>query len=626
VPTTTYDIKLRYSLDDRASKGADKIAQSTERAARSSSNLGGSLTRLGGLVVGAFGVRAAAGALIGFNSSVEDTKLQIGGMLALAKKSDLTDELKRADKLYASLAKRAMTLPGTTQEYVTMAGNITQPIIDAGLSMRDLEDLTVNATVAAKALRYDAGLAARDIDQALRGQFHATDPFAGKVLGAIGYKGEEGRHKFNSLDANERASELKRALTLKQWNQLAEAQGKTFSGVMSTIQDRLQQVVGKVGLPLFTAIGDELQSWNKYIENNQTKVNEIARSVGEGLVSGFRMVKDAVVFLVQHRDELMMVAKVLLAAKGASMLGNVIGGGAGAFGMLGKTVGGKGGIGMGQAAGPLGAAFAVGWQIGTELRPVGRALVAGVQKMAGVFDHEGAELERRFQAIQQSMKVMDDAVNRARDRLANKAGAQSAGSFAQVTGAADMASGVLNLLKDVRSGRLSVVGAAKSEYFAEARGLINESKIHNKADAAAELDRAIAAQQLVYNKREGVRLAAPGVVDSVMNANMSLLTDYQRQTVDIGTAQEKLMQLVVRALVSGGTVNSQQVLDILRAASDDPKGEHKNDPMKKPGKVSVTIQRIEVKSEDPDRFAFNLVETLRDARRSPSSTARGIRG
>jgi hypothetical protein len=64
-----------------------------------------------------------------------------------------------------------------------MAGMLTQPITDAGLGMKDLEDLTVNSVVAAKALGYQWDLAARDIDQALRGQFHATDPFAGKMLG-----------------------------------------------------------------------------------------------------------------------------------------------------------------------------------------------------------------------------------------------------------------------------------------------------------------------------------------------------------------------------------------------------------------------------------------------------------
>lgn len=638
MPTTIYDIKLRYTLDDKASKGVQKIERASTGAARATSGLSSSLGRMGAVVVGAFGVRQAAGALIGFNSTVEDTKLQIGGMLALAKKTDLSDELKRADRLYANLQRRAMSLPGTTQEYVTMAGNITQPIIDAGLSMRDLEDLTVNATVAAKALREER-TSARDIDQALRGQFHATDPFAGKVLGAIGYKGEEGRERYNALSGNERASELKRALMLKQWGQLAAAQGQTFSGIMSTIQDRFQQVIGKVGLPLFKAIGEELRSWNDYIAANQSKVDEIARSVGQGLVDGFRAVKDAVVFLVDHRDTLIMLGKIWLASKAGGMIGGMVGGGAGMLGMLRQNVGGKGGLGAGGAAGPLGAAFGAGYLLGDAIMDntsLAHDLGNVWRRMTGTYDASADVMEKRFQEINRSMKAMDNAVNAAADRLRNGGGAGSTGTGIQLAGGADYLANQLSLLKDVQAGKGNIMGAMKSQFYDASlfanlqnapgkAGLLNS--LHpDRAGGQTDLDRVVAELEAKFNRREGVRMSAPGAVDSMLGNNMSLLTDYQRQTVDYAAAQEKLMQLVVRALTTGGTVTGQQVLDILRAASEDPTGTRKKDKMKNPGKVNVTIQRIEVKSEDPDRFAFNLVEALRDARRSPSSTSRAIRG
>jgi hypothetical protein len=55
--------------------------------------------------------------------------------------------------------------------------------------------------VAAKALGVEWEAAARDIDQALRGQFHSTDQFTGKLLGSAGFKGEAGRKRFNAMSA-----------------------------------------------------------------------------------------------------------------------------------------------------------------------------------------------------------------------------------------------------------------------------------------------------------------------------------------------------------------------------------------------------------------------------------------
>lgn len=246
-----------------------------------------------------FGGRAAGKALFGFNSTVEDTKNQIAGMLALTKKTNLSDELKNADQLYANLQKRAATLPGTTQEYAQMLGAITRPITDAGMGLKDLEDISINAVVAAKAFGEQWDVAARDIDQALRGQFKSTDPVSGKILGSIGYKGEEGRSKFNALSARMRAEELKRALGQKQIKQLAEAQGKTFSGVLSTLQDSVQQFLGKVGLPLFKALAVAVQDLNKWIDANKESLQAVANTVSGALVVAFDALKTAMGVVVE---------------------------------------------------------------------------------------------------------------------------------------------------------------------------------------------------------------------------------------------------------------------------------------------------------------------------------------
>ncbi len=269
----------------------------------------GMKSALGGLAL-YFGGKFLGKSLLGFNSTVEDTKNQIAGMLALSKKTNLSDEAANAEMLYANLQKRAASLPGTTAEYAQMLGMLTQPVTAAGLGLQELEDLTVNAVVAAKGLGVNWEVAARDIDQALRGQFKSVDQLTGKLLSSMGYAGEAGRAKFNALSAKQRASVVKAALTQKQIAQLAEAQGKTFSGRLSTLQDAAQQFLGKVGKALFGALGSTIDRVTTWIAENQQAIEDVANTIGTVLAAAFAAVSEAIGFFIEHSD----LAKAILIA------------------------------------------------------------------------------------------------------------------------------------------------------------------------------------------------------------------------------------------------------------------------------------------------------------------------
>lgn len=290
---------------DQTGKNADKLGDKADKAGKKVAGSGGSaaaafagVNRALALAGAYLGGRALYGKLIQFNAQAEESRNQIAGMLATTKKTDFNDELKTADGLLASLSKRAASLPGTTAEYVAMLGNITQPITDAGLGVKDLEDMTVAAVVAAKAYGEHADVAARDIGQALRGQFHADDPFLGKLLAPAGFKGEEGRQKFNAMSADQRAKVLKEALTSKQMMQMAEAQGDTFSGQLATFQDAFAKFFGMVGKPLFSALTQTLRNANKWIEANQERINALADAIGDALSQAFDALGVAVDYII----------------------------------------------------------------------------------------------------------------------------------------------------------------------------------------------------------------------------------------------------------------------------------------------------------------------------------------
>lgn len=288
-------------VGEAAAAAGDKAASAGHRATRSFDAAGAALKGLLIYMGASFGYER----LIKFNSTVEDSKNQIAGMLALTKKTNLSDELGNANMLMADLQQRAAKLPGTTAEYVSMLGNITRPIIDAKLSMKDLEDITVGSVVAAKALGVDAGAAARDIDQALRGQYHSVDQFTGKILGSIGYEGEEGRAKFNALDKAKRAEELKRAINQPQIQQLAEAQGKTFSGVLSTLEDSIQQFFGKVGGGLFGRLKTAIEQINAWLDAHQERILQIANTIGDALAGAFEFLGSAISVVIDYGGAVM---------------------------------------------------------------------------------------------------------------------------------------------------------------------------------------------------------------------------------------------------------------------------------------------------------------------------------
>lgn len=275
---------------------------------RGDAMINGMKAGLAGLAV-YFGGGFLGKALVGFNANVQDTKTQIAGMLALTKKTDLADQVAVADQLYANLQRRAASLPGTTAEYAQMLGAVTQSITDAGLGLQDLEDITVNAVVGAKAFGIAWDVAARDIDQALRGQFKSVDAFSGKILGSAGFKGESGRERFNALSAKRRGEVLKAALTQKQLTQLAERQGQSFRGILSTVQDAFQQFFGRVGAPLFKAISEELKSWSVWLEANRARVDAFADAMATGIVRALDLVKAAIMgvvgvveFFIEHAE------------------------------------------------------------------------------------------------------------------------------------------------------------------------------------------------------------------------------------------------------------------------------------------------------------------------------------
>lgn len=333
--STIYDVRVRLMMTDKGSKALlgqlrkvqalrAEMQGATRDASRMSTGLGGSFGRIAALAGGAFGFSKAKEALIDFNSGLEQGRINIAGMLSQATGQEFGKSMSQATALVGKLQIRARDSIGTTEEMVQMAAMIARPLNAAGMGMKDLEDFTASAVVASKAFGIAPDMAARDIEAALMGQLRSVDRYSRALLEskAFGgkYVGEEGRARFNALSGAERASEYRKAQTTGGIADMAKAQGQTFAGVTSTLKDQLQIAAGKIGLPLFKAIGAEIKNWNKWIDANGAKIAEFSQKASQGLMEALRMAKSAAGFIVKHKDLLLALAKAWAAGKVVGVL------------------------------------------------------------------------------------------------------------------------------------------------------------------------------------------------------------------------------------------------------------------------------------------------------------------
>lgn len=628
---TTYRVETIYDVTDRASKTLGDIQMKASRASADVSSLKTMLMGVGGAVLAGRGLGAAKAAFIDFNSNVQDTKNQIAGMMALATKTSLADNIEKANRLYDDLRQKAMTLPGTTQEYVQMAGMITQPIMDAGLRMKDLRDLTIATVVGSKALRVESGAAARDIDQALRGQYHSVDVFTGKLLGAQGYSGEAGRAKFNALSAKKRASELMKAVNAPQIKELAAAQGKTFTGVMSTIEDRLQQVGGRVGSKLFGVLTREVENVNQWLEKNNSKIDHFANVVGDSLVTGFGYIKSAGMFLVDHAGTLISIAKAWAALKVGGAIGGSLsglwegaGGGKGIKAFLGGGASGKGILG---AAGGLG----LGGVLGVGVLAYEFAKAAGVtEALTRAIDPQRAKLER----LTETMDSFDMAVATTRDRLMDSlhGGAFYAQSSTQF-GEDRIKAGVLS---DIMAGRgMPDVGGPLG-------GIMKEQWIRKRMRDANmdddEISRALGGD--IGNSMGSLGRARDRYSKRADNAiNLNAQTALVDMAVGIATAklgnngpemitQQKITNMLLQESIRIG-FRGQFAVDYLNARAKQLADEVDPDKRRQARvNQTVNVNINQVTAKDPDRWVQMIDDYAARRKRNPtrarSSLARGL--
>lgn len=638
--STTYDVKLRYTVDSQAAtSGVPRLAEETRKLGREASATRDRFRELAGAVIGAFGFREAKHALINFNADMESTGIGLTSMIQGLRGGELSTARTQAQGLLQEFQRFSQMTPVTTKDMAEFGRGVAVATFQAGGSIADLTKITEQGVVAAKALgdaSHPASYYSLEITEMLAGNVRKTMMFARQLLGMVGME----ETKFNALSAEKRLAVVERVLNSESMRNAAKSFGDSFAGVTSTLEDKLQIALGKVGLPLFKAVTAEVKRWNEWLDQNEHKIRELSDTVAHGLVKGFGYVKDVLSWLIDHAGTIKAIGEIWLATRVGGMLTRGVGGGQGllaggssllawmtpAHDRFNPETGGyeftKAGRGMQNVnAGNIAGALPLLAQTAALGYAFGSVLSEATGLKSALHDLAIGETGREFERVRRESDALADALSRATAAAPNQAPAVN-----NLTAAGENYRQLANLAADAARA------ASTSAYGGDEASQVWKDKIDQlramgigdqQIDKAGGIDAFARTMQAKADELEARRAAVVSTGQDAWELGLGMLTDYQRQTLDSAKAQQDLLAYINKALISGIKIEPKDIVEILRRDTDDPLGKHR--AMADKPNVSVHIQHLEVQSDDPDRMAFGMLEAFRDAAKNPSSALTALR-
>lgn len=244
------------------------------------------------------GIEHASHALIGFNADVQDAKISLSAMISGMTGAEWGKAQGQATALYEEFQRFSTQTPVTTQRILEFGQGIAAATFAAGGGVKELQNLTEQGVIAAKVLggNRGAGYAELEITEMLSGTINKRMILARQLL-SFGHMTEE---QFKALDGKGRIAALQKIFNSDAMNHARDAMGKSFTGVTSTMWDKMQIAFGKIGLPLFEAITQKVAELNKWMDKNKTTIERYAKSVGGSLVKAFEALVTAITFVSDH--------------------------------------------------------------------------------------------------------------------------------------------------------------------------------------------------------------------------------------------------------------------------------------------------------------------------------------
>jgi hypothetical protein len=596
--STVYDVRVKYALDDKASSGVQSLARSTDKAAKSAFSLKSALAAIGG--VGA--LKLGKTLLVDFNNEIDQMKIGMTTIMQMQMKMPFEKARVEADKLFKVFQDLAKQSPATAKDFMMM-GNAIAPIVAMmGGGPEKLAKLTQGGVIASQAFGERADIVALDIKQMLMGTINSKDRIAQQLIAAKGIKQDD----FNAMAGGKRASLVESMLQDPALLKAAERMGSSFAGQTAALKDELQIAFGEAGLPLMQAMTAEFKKWNQWIKEHPKLIKQWATDFGNTVKSGFEFVKSVASWFIDNRELLADLGKTLLLMKGSQLAGNAFRKFTDGVGGLADTI--KRHTTAMQAGG-----------------------VGGLVGSAGGFTGLTTTL---FTKVLPGLALFSTALGIATTLLgsrndADKKGREAAISLQEATGE----------IPKLMSQRLTLQQSIsrtndpelKQRYTNEIQDLTK--KIYNPETLGIALRKISESSE----KHGGVSLKRLSHDTNGLLSNR--LLGMLPEAFDMRNVKDnaRIMQEVGNTLKSFQNMPSQMREQALKFAFPEQYGMPTPSETPAPSEdwkgistpeVSVTIQKIEVAAEDPDRFVFGLVRiadnAIKHATQSQHATSGGF--
>ncbi len=583
--STVYDVKIQYSLDDKASAALDHLSAKADETAHHVGSIKEGMLALGELFLGKEALAKGKELFIDLNSQMEEMEVKMSTMLEYNMGTPFEEAEVATKKLISGWLKFSEITPMTGIQITDFGTKMSSAVLAVGGSLEDLDRLSRKGSIVGNLLGGKGGLdqAGLQFREALAGNVRKTQLINQQLLGP--YLKQQGLSidNFNALTGSKRLEVMLGAVEKMAGSGGVKAQAKGWEAVISTLEHKIEMLGMKVGDKLFGALKTDVYAINQWLSNHPKELEAFAENFSSALMTGFRAVKDSIMWLVDHKETLMALG----AAWGLGKLAGPLGGNAGAGGFAGmggllkgfgsaSTRSGWNAEAMGKLANGgidiqsivqragLGIALSHLTNDFSQLHPaIGTfntglsAVLMGMSSLPGPIGFVAGALEALFQGLQWIVGKLDslqaDDVKKAGDYLA-----------------------------------MSSLFSGQNSANANARTIFRRSQEMGAIDEYGHL-KSTKFQQSMLNQ------ASEGKVD-LSGKDMSRMAIMAASAIDTLSVKDKWAMMH-----PGGK------------PADDPTA---GKPTGKAANVNVNIQKIEVASDDPDRFVFGMTKAFEKLNRN----------
>ena len=326
--STVYDVQARYRADTRGARSEMSALRREASGLERSINASKSALAMFGKIAIGVGTAAAAGGLAmltrragQLQSQIEGARISLASVFNLNGLSTFEGGMRRATSLVTKFRQQAAKSMGGTMDFVTVAQNLMPQLSRMNPSDTEIQKLTGQGVGAAFSIMGgDTQQTGMDLQRMLGGQASMGENrlftlIGNQLMARLGVQDTEGFNKVAKAAGGVRKVYEALVTTLGAFDKANERAANTMQGQWATFQDQIDSFLLRASEDLFGGIVERLKSANNWLDQNQDKVDQIARRVDSALVTGLDAAVNAASMLARHLDTVLVTMTAMGAAK-----------------------------------------------------------------------------------------------------------------------------------------------------------------------------------------------------------------------------------------------------------------------------------------------------------------------